>query len=83
MLVTPEAIRVGDWKLYTKRVKGVPGSERGPALFNLADDPAEETNVSADHSERVAEMKALAEKRLAEIEANSIPMGGPPAGKRK
>jgi len=78
-----EAIRVGDWKLYIKRVKGVPGSERGPALFNLAEDPAEETNVSADHSERVAEMKALAEKRLADIEANSIPMGGPPIRKRK
>jgi len=77
----PQAIRVGDWKLYFDEVKGVSGSDKGPALFNLAKDPAEQTNLSAEHPEKVKEMKALAEKQLADIEANAIPLGGPPSSR--
>lgn len=73
----PQAIRVGDWKLYLDKVKDVPNSEEGPVLINLAKDPAEQTDLSANHPQRVQAMKDLALKRLAEIEANSIPLGGP------
>ena len=72
-----QAIRVGDWKLYLDLVKEVPGTSEGPVLVNLVDDPAEQTNLSDKHAERVQSMKTLALERLADIEANGIPLGGP------
>jgi len=78
----PEAIRVGEWKLYLKPVKGIEGSKQGPVLINLREDPAEETNLADEYPAKVEQMKALAEKQLAEIEQNSIPIGRP-APKRK
>jgi len=72
-----QAIRVGDWKLYLDLVKEVPGTSEGPVLVNLVDDPAEQTNLSDKHPERVQAMKTLALERLADIEANGIPLGGP------
>ena len=82
----PQAIRAGTWKLFFDEVKDVPGSDAGPVLFNLSADAAEEKNVAAKHPERVAEMLALAKKRLAEIEAGGIRLGGttedPPASER-
>jgi arylsulfatase A-like enzyme len=72
-----QAIRVGDWKLYLDLVKEVPGTSEGPVLVNLVDDPAEQTNLSDKHPERVQSMKTLALERLADIEANGIPLGGP------
>jgi hypothetical protein len=79
----PQAIRVGNWKLYFDAVKDVPGSKAGPALFDLATDWAEEKNLSAEHPDRVAEMLALARKRLGAIEADPIELGGAGrAGKR-
>ena len=72
-----QAIRVGDWKLYLDEVKEVPGTSEGPVLVNLADDPAEQTNLSDRHPQRVQAMKALALQRLTDIEANGIPLGGP------
>lgn len=77
----PQAIRVGDWKLYLDKVKEVRGSDKGPVLINLAEDPAEQTNLRDKYPEKVAKMKALAERQLAEIDGNSMPMGGPPPGK--
>jgi arylsulfatase A-like enzyme len=77
------AIRVGDWKLYLDKVKGVPGSEKGPALFNLAEDPGENKNLSDQHAQRVKEMKELAVKQLEDIEANAMPLGGRPDGKKR
>ena len=71
-----EAIRDGDWKLFLGEVKEVPGSARAPVLIHLKDDPAEQTDLAGEHSDRVKAMQALAAKLVAEIEANSIPLGG-------
>ena len=74
----PQAIRVGDWKLYFDKVKEIEGSDKGPVLVHLTKDPAEQTNLSEQHPEKVKEMKALADKLLTEIEENAISLGGPP-----
>ena len=70
------AIRVGDWKLFLNR-KGaqLKTKGKGPALFNLADEADEMTDLSAKYPERVKAMEALAKKRLAEINSNIIPLG--------
>jgi arylsulfatase A-like enzyme len=49
------AIRVGPWKLIPNdgKKKAAP-----PELYNLADDPAEATNVAPRHADRVAELTA-------------------------
>jgi arylsulfatase A-like enzyme len=78
----PQAIRVGDWKLYFDRVKEIPESNNGPVLIHLKTDPTEQTNLSSKHSDRVAAMKASAVKQLADIEANAIPLGGPPNNRK-
>jgi len=74
----PQAIRVGDWKLYFDKVKEIKGSDKGPVLVHLTKDPAEQTNLSEQYPEKVKEMKALADKLLTEIEENAISLGGPP-----
>jgi hypothetical protein len=58
-------------------VKEIRGSSDGPVLIHLAEDPAEQTNLSDKHPEKVQVMKKLAIKRLKDIEANGIPLGGP------
>ncbi len=69
-----EAIRMGQWKLFlTRRHIGIKG--KGPALFNLEEDPGEKNDLSADHGEKVVRMKARAEQLSREIEKNSIPLG--------
>jgi arylsulfatase len=71
-----QAIRVGNWKLFLDRgdteLKG-PG--KGPALFNLAEDVAEMTDLSEKFPDRVRAMQELAEKRLADINRSIIPLG--------
>ena len=74
----PQAIRVGDWKLYFDQVKEIQDSNKGPVLIDLSKDPAEQKNLSAQHPDRVKEMKTLAGNLLKEIEENAIPLGGPP-----
>jgi hypothetical protein len=78
----PQAIRVGDWKLYFDHVKEVRGSGQGPVLIDLSMDPAEEKDLSAEHPARVKEMLALARTRLKDIEENVIGLGGPPVTKK-
>lgn len=68
--LTPRAaaLRMGPYKLLETRV----AEDGGPAveLFDLADDPAETTDVSAAHPEVVARMRAHLEAlRAAEVEA--------------
>ena len=57
------AMREGDWKLvrpYVTRAANPDDSTRPPALFDVADDPAEVNDLSKDHPERTAQMnKAL------------------------
>ena len=71
-----QAIRVGDWKLFPDR-KAAQLTGTGPALFHLADDVAESTDLSKEHPEKVKSMQALAEKRLADIQASVIPLASP------
>jgi arylsulfatase A-like enzyme len=84
------AIRVGDWKLFlnrqaaarqnkrnsaeTNRRLAALGRGKGPVLFNLAEEPNETTDLSARYPERAKEMQALAEKRLADIKGNVVPL---------
>ena len=74
----PQAIRVGNWKLYFDQVKEIQGSNKGPILIDLSKDPAEQENLSGRHPDKVKEMKNLARNLLKEIEENTIPLGGPP-----
>jgi len=74
----PQAIRVGDWKLYFDQVKEIQDSNKGPILIDLSKDPAEQENLSTRHPDKVQEMKTLAGNLLKEIEENAIPLGGPP-----
>jgi len=74
----PQAIRVGDWKLYFDQVKEIQDSNKGPVLIDLSRDPAEQKNLSAQHPDKVKEMKILAGNLLQEIKGNTIPLGGPP-----
>ncbi len=71
-----EAIRVGDWKLYIREVKDIKGSDRGPVLIQLIDDPAETTNLARDFPDKVKSMKRLAEDLTRNIKDHSIPLGG-------
>lgn len=79
----PQAIRVGDFKLYLDKVKEIPGTKKGHALIDLSKDPAEEKDLASEHPEKVKDMKALAEKLLSEIEENSISLGGPASPKKQ
>lgn len=79
---TAQAVRIGDWKLYLDHVKEVPGSSDGPVLINLAEDPAEQTDLSDKHPQKVQAMRALALERLADIEADAIPLGGSADGRQ-
>jgi arylsulfatase A-like enzyme len=74
----PQAIRVGDWKLYFDQVKEIQDSNKGPVLIDLSKDPAEQKNLSAQHPNKVKDMKTLAGNLLRDIEENTIPLGGPP-----
>ena len=74
----PQAIRIGEWKLFFDQVKGVRGSDEGPVLYNLSVDFKEEKNLSDQEADRVASMLELARKKLLEIEAKKISLGGGP-----
>ncbi len=82
------AIRQGDWKLVLtvpgpkKAQQGQAGKgkkaaepEESVALYNLAKDPAESTNVAADNAEIVARLKAEAQRREQEIKEHRRPAG--------
>ncbi len=72
-----QAIRVGDWKLFPdRRNAGLKDGGEGPALFHLAEDIEERKDVSDRHPERVQAMQELARKRLEDIRARSMPLGG-------
>ena len=79
---TLQAIRVGEWKLYLDEIKELPDSKEGPVLIHLADDHAEQTNLSGKHPDRVRAMMTEAARQLAEIESNAITLGGPSEGQR-
>jgi arylsulfatase A-like enzyme len=84
------AIRQGDWKLFLSPPVPARGARQanqrnraanaGAAtstnpLYNLADDPAETTDMSSAHPEIVARLRAEATRREAEIQQNRRPAG--------
>ncbi len=70
------AIRAGDWKLFLKsRDADLKQPGKGPALFNLAEDVEERTDMSDQFPQRVRAMQELADKRLADINRGIIPLG--------
>ena len=79
----PQAIRVGDFKLYLDKVKEIPGTNKGPVLIDLSKDPREEKDLASEHPEKVKELKELASKLLSEIGKNSISLGGPANPKKQ
>jgi arylsulfatase len=77
-----QAVRSGDWKLYLPHSyaslePGKSGLDGIPAkyttkpcaqeLYNLANDPAETTDVAAQHPETVAQLLQLAERARADL----------------
>ncbi len=57
-----QSIRAGDWKLVRQRLNPRPKDKGAPAtleLYNLAKDPAEATNVAAQHADVVEKLTAL------------------------
>ena len=79
----PQAIRVGDWKLYLDKVKEIPGTNKAPVLIDLSKDPAEDNDLAGEYPVKVKDMKKLAIKLLSEIEENSISLGGPPEPRKR
>jgi len=76
-----QAIRMGEWKLFLKRGDaGMKG--KGPALFNLKEDITESEDLSKMFPDKVHLMHETAKKRLASIQANSIPLGNVPGNKQ-
>jgi len=85
------AIRQGDWKLFLsaptkargKKGKAARGAKKDDAsdklvLFNLDKDPAESTDVAADHPDIVAKLVADAQQREKEIRDHRRPAGEVP-----
>lgn len=82
---TLAAIRQGDWKLFVtdpqKKAGGKKKAEKEapestpPLLYNLATDPAETTNVAAEHPEIVTKLQAEAASRASEIKQHQRPAG--------
>ena len=79
----PQAIRLGDWKLYLDKVEEIPGTNKGPVLIDLSKDPGEEKDLASEYPEKVKDMKKLAKELLSEIEKNSISLGGPANPKKQ
>ena len=76
-----QAIRMGEWKLFLNRGDaGMKG--KGPALFNLKEDITESEDLSKMFPDKVLSMHETAKKRLASIQANSIPLGNVPGNKQ-
>jgi|GEM_PF-32614 len=71
-----QAVRRGDWKLHLPRSQQqLPFWDRnkafvgapGPALFHLGKDPAESTDVAAQHPQVVEQLRALAESARGDL----------------
>jgi arylsulfatase A-like enzyme len=80
------AYRRGDWKLFPtappqgRGKNAVKPKDPGPELYNLAEDPAETTNLAKQKPELVAELKAEFDSREAEIGSQKRPLGTLPEG---
>ena len=52
-----DVIRVGDWKLIEEGARYYNWRDQPLQLFNIADDPYEQTNLAATRTEKVAELR--------------------------
>lgn len=69
------AIREGEWKLFLDGKNAeLKRDNKGPVLFNLADENDELIDLSAKFPQKVKELQDLAKERLAEIDTNIIPL---------
>ena len=69
------AVREGPWKLvrpYVTRELVEDESAERPVLYNLKDDPAETTDVSAKHPERFEQLKAALHDWSMEVERDRL-----------
>ena len=67
------AMRDGDWKFVlppVTRNKLAGDSTAAPALYHLPNDPSESTDVSAQHPDRMARLRAVADAWGASVEAD-------------
>ncbi|MEX2577794.1 MAG: sulfatase-like hydrolase/transferase [Verrucomicrobiales bacterium] len=73
-----EAMREEDWKLVVTHPKAAPGTfeNETTALYHLADDPSEETDLSDEHPERTAAMLAELEAWYADTQETATPQPG-------
>jgi arylsulfatase A-like enzyme len=70
------AIRQGEWKLFVgPAASGKPAKAAETGLYNLVNDPGERDDVTAEHPEVAARLRAEAEQREAEIIRNRRPVG--------
>ena len=67
-----DGIRIDDWKLLNIG----PANKKKTALFNLAKDLSEKTNLASDHPEIVTRLTTAMKKADAEITANARPVWG-------
>ena len=58
VVYSPRVIRVGDWKLIEKNAREVTRSPSPLLLYNISEDPYEETNLAAREREKLAELRA-------------------------
>jgi hypothetical protein len=66
-------MRDGDWKFVlppVTRNKIAGDSTAAPALYYLPTDPSESTDVSAQHPDRMARLRAAADVWVASVEAD-------------
>jgi arylsulfatase A-like enzyme len=56
------ALRKGDWKYIEKQNAFWAGLAQAPLLYNLAEDPSEQTNLIEQYSEKAASMAKMLEK---------------------
>jgi arylsulfatase A-like enzyme len=78
------AVRDGDWKLIWPLGGDHPLLSGGPELYRLADDPGERVDLAAREPERVAALRAAAERWIAlgPIERGKVPPLDPEAVER-
>ncbi|WP_206028735.1 sulfatase-like hydrolase/transferase [Thalassoroseus pseudoceratinae] len=69
------AVRDGDWKFvlpFVTRKTNPMDSDRPPALYHLANDPAETNDLAQKHPERIARMKELLKQWSRSVETDRL-----------
>jgi arylsulfatase A-like enzyme len=78
--IRQSAVRRGDWK-YLRTYNTRDNSKFTPALYNLKDDIAEETDLAESHGERLKSMSNLLDQWETEMSRTAIPFPGASRGR--